>query len=332
VGPRAYVAGQVRRSSGGVTVHSGFLKSLDVSNPAQPRDLGLLETFTQDAGVDVVGTRAYVAGTRSEYSGTGTSEEHRLTVIDVSNPTVMGELGYLVLPDAYPGPPQVVGDFAYCRFYTGGPAIMNIHNPNSMVVMGAYPLNVGLSAFQVIGQYAYVLVSPPGESSLHVVNVADPANPTRVGRYLWEVLPENSYPEELHVSGRHAFVTLYRTNRVDILDVGDPTQPVKVGEYHSDGKVSGMALVGNTLYTTSDTGLTVLDFYAPNTSPNLRLNTPVLSGGVAVLTWQGGPGIKLQKTTSLSTPNWQDVPGTIGQSLIALPPTDTAAFFRLIQP
>jgi hypothetical protein len=93
-----------------------------------------------------------------------------------------------------------------------------------------------------------------------------------------------------------------------------------------------MALAGNRLYTASDAGLTVLDFAASNVSPRLRLNAPVLSGGLAVLTWEGGPGIKLQKTPSLTTPNWQDVPGTTGQSLIALPPTDAAAFFRLIQP
>jgi len=89
--------------------------------------------------------------------------------------------------------------------------------------------------------------------------------------------------------------------------------------------------VGNTLYTTSDAGVTALDFYAPNTSPNLRLNAPVLSGGVAVLAWEGGPGIKLQKTTSLTNPNWQDVPGTTGQGVAVLPQTDTVAFFRLIQ-
>jgi len=78
--------------------------------------------------------------------------------------------------------------------------------------------------------------------------------------------------------------------------------------------------------------LTILDFFAPNVSRSLRLNAAVLSGGVAVLTWGGGPGIKLQKTTSLTAPNWQDVPNATGQSLAALPLSDAAAFFRLIQP
>jgi len=105
-----------------------------------------------------------------------------------------------------------------------------------------------------------------------------------------------------------------------------------VGEYEPEGTISALAMAGKTLYTTSDAGLAVLDFFASNISPRLRLNKPVLSGGVAVLTWAGGPGIKLQKTTSLSAPDWLDVPGTLGQSLIALPPTDAAAFFRLIQP
>jgi hypothetical protein len=171
---------------------------------------------------------------------------------------------------------------------------------------------------------------------VHVVDLVNPANPTRVGQYPYD--PTTVWLQNLYVSGQYVFLIFKHQadppgrHRVDILDVRDPTRPVKVGEYHSVREISGFAMVGNTLYTTSDVGLTALDFYAPNTSPRLRLNTPVLSGGVAVLTWEGGPGIKLQKTTSLSAPNWQDVPGTDGQSLAILPQTDAAAFFRLIQP
>jgi hypothetical protein len=64
----------------------------------------------------------------------------------------------------------------------------------------------------------------------------------------------------------------------------------------------------------------------------LQLNPPVLSANTLTLSWSGGPGIKLQKTTSLTAPNWQDVPNATGQSLAALPLSDAAAFFRLIQP
>jgi hypothetical protein len=307
VGQYAYVAA------------GSYLQVLDLSNPAQPVQAGRFNAPCN--GVDVVGTRAYV---------TGTSPANRLTVIDIGNPAALVRLGSLALTNA-PGPPQVVGDVAHFSLgYEGDLVSVDVRDPSQMGQVGCSKNALG--GLQVVGRYGYGLVNNPTERSMCVLDLADPANPQRVGRFLWDL--DDFGPEKLHVEGRYAFVSGYSnaSNRVNILDVADPTQPVKVGEYRSERPISGFAMVVNTLYTTSDAGLTVLDFYAPNTSPNLRLNAPVLSGGVAVLTWGGGPGIKLQKTTSLSTPDWQDVPGTLGQSVFALPPTDTAAFFRLIQP
>ena len=64
----------------------------------------------------------------------------------------------------------------------------------------------------------------------------------------------------------------------------------------------------------------------------LQLNPPVLSANTLTLSWSGGPGIKLQKTTSLAPANWQDVPGSDGQSSFDLPRDGAAGFFRLIPP
>jgi len=306
VGQYAYVAA------------GSYLQVLDLSNPAQPIQAGRFSAPCN--GLGVVGTRAYA---------TGTSPANRLTVIDIGNPAALVRLGSLALTNP-PGPPQVVGDLAHFSLgYEGDLVSVDVRDPSQMVQVGCSKNALG--GLQVVGRYGYGLANNPTERSMCVLDLADPANPQRVGRFLWGV--DDFGPEKLHVEGRYAFVagSSNASNRIDILDVVDPTQPVKVGEYRSERPISGFAMVGNTLYTTSDAGLTVLDFYAPNTSPNLRLNAPVLSGGVAVLTWEGGPGIKLQKTTSLTTPNWQDVPNTAGQSLAALPLSDAAAFFRLIQ-
>ncbi|MBI1842789.1 MAG: hypothetical protein HYR88_18275 [Verrucomicrobia bacterium] len=53
------------------------------------------------------------------------------------------------------------------------------------------------------------------------------------------------------------------------------------------------------------------------------------------ISWAGGPHIRLQQATSLSTPDWTDVPDTEGQSATSLPlnPDSSAkAFFRLVGP
>jgi CO/xanthine dehydrogenase Mo-binding subunit len=63
----------------------------------------------------------------------------------------------------------------------------------------------------------------------------------------------------------------------------------------------------------------------------LVLNPPERLGDRIRLSWNGGPGIKLQKTVSLTSPAWEDVPNTEGQSTVALPVSDQTAFFRLIR-
>lgn len=66
-------------------------------------------------------------------------------------------------------------------------------------------------------------------------------------------------------------------------------------------------------------------------SQNLILNRPERSGDQLVLSWKGGPGIKLQYSPSLSNPSWQDVPNTAGASSASLPASDRAGFFRLVR-
>jgi len=66
--------------------------------------------------------------------------------------------------------------------------------------------------------------------------------------------------------------------------------------------------------------------------PSFRLNPPSFGEGTILLTWNGGPGIKLQKTISLANPNWQDVSGSEGLSQIELPCAEAAGLFRLIKP
>jgi hypothetical protein len=48
--------------------------------------------------------------------------------------------------------------------------------------------------------------------------------------------------------------------------------------------------------------------------------------------WSGGPGIRLQKTTTLSSPSWSDVSGTEGSSSASEPIGTGNAFYRLLRP
>jgi hypothetical protein len=55
------------------------------------------------------------------------------------------------------------------------------------------------------------------------------------------------------------------------------------------------------------------------------------NGPDVVLTWNGAPNLRLQKSTSLSTPVWQDIPGTLGAGTFAETAPDGDGFYRLIR-
>jgi hypothetical protein len=53
------------------------------------------------------------------------------------------------------------------------------------------------------------------------------------------------------------------------------------------------------------------------------------------VSWMGGPGIRLQKSTDLNNP-WEEVPGSLGQSSVffdlTLPKDRSSTFYRLVGP
>ena len=68
------------------------------------------------------------------------------------------------------------------------------------------------------------------------------------------------------------------------------------------------------------------------TTDNLGEITISVSGGNATLNWTGGPGIRVRTTSTLSPVNWQDVPGTEGQSSAVLPLGPDETYYQLFQP
>jgi nicotinate dehydrogenase subunit B len=67
-------------------------------------------------------------------------------------------------------------------------------------------------------------------------------------------------------------------------------------------------------------------------APTLAVQPPVRVGDQVRVSWNGGPGIKLQKCAHMPPTGWQDVAGTEGQTSITLPLSDQSAYFRVIKP
>ena len=66
-------------------------------------------------------------------------------------------------------------------------------------------------------------------------------------------------------------------------------------------------------------------------SPSLVINSIVRNGSNVTISWNGAVGVKLQKTTSLTTPDWQEVPGSDGASTATDTTSDPEAYYRLFE-
>lgn len=61
-------------------------------------------------------------------------------------------------------------------------------------------------------------------------------------------------------------------------------------------------------------------------------NDTVRRGVNVIISWPGVADTRLQKSSSLTTPNWQDVVGSLGASSATEPITGIQAYYRLVRP
>ncbi len=71
---------------------------------------------------------------------------------------------------------------------------------------------------------------------------------------------------------------------------------------------------------------------AAGASGDVKISSVSASGNSLTLAWSGAAGLKLQKSTSLTSPNWQDVAGSDGKSSVTETISGETAFYRLIKP
>jgi hypothetical protein len=109
---------------------------------------------------------------------------------------------------------------------------------------------------QMVGDLAYVM---GGLSGLHIMSLADPANPVEVARY---TRPQMVNYCGVYVTGNRAYLSLYDTGVV--LDVSDPANLTALGVWDA-GSISDISLVhGDIAIARSDEGIPyILDVSNP---------------------------------------------------------------------
>jgi hypothetical protein len=202
------------------------LRVVDVSDAANPFEVGFYATPDTAYGVAVEGNYAYVV------------DGYGLWVIDISdtaNPVYSSSWHTIGNARSV----AVAGGYAYVADWWGGLVVIDVSDPASLNEVGFYSTPSYVFGVAVEGGYAYIT---DASGCLRVIDVSDPINPSEVGFY---ATPDTA--EDVAVEGGYAYVADY-INGLRVIDVSDPINPSEVGFYTTPGRSVGVAVAGDYAY------------------------------------------------------------------------------------
>lgn len=207
---------------------------VDISDPAEPK---ILSTLFEEGWIGVhnlflYNDRAYLA-----HASSG-----GVTIVDISDPAhpvvtghwdnEMGEYSNIV-HDIH-----ISDDMAFfCDFWPGegGLIILDLQDPDRPVTLSAVPIPEGVHNAWRRGDYVYFNQEfGGGVFPLHVVDIAEPANPVRVGTFYPDrVLRDRSVwgAHNTWIEGDLLYWAYYDAG-VRVFDLSVPDHPVEIG-YHT---------------------------------------------------------------------------------------------------
>lgn len=178
------------------------------------------------------------------------SDNRTLLVIDVTNsacPVLVGGC----YTGGYANGLVVSGNYAYVAADAAGLKVVDVRNPAKPRIVGRHDVRGYTMAVAVSGHYAYVTDSYMS-NVLMVLDVSNPANPVQLG-----MCGVGGYPNAVAVSGNYAYIageihlgtSPYHAGRLDVIDVSNPANPVRVGGYDLMGSpANGVAVSGKYAY------------------------------------------------------------------------------------
>ena len=239
---------------------------LDVSNVANPSEVGRIASLSEINDIVISGNYAYIA-----------NGDSGLTIFDISTPSSP------VLAGSYDAEGfirdiAVSGNSVYAADGSGL-VIVDVSTPSSPELVGTYDTIGFGNGVAVSGNYAYIADDSKGifdgSNGLAVIDVSTPSSPSLVGTY------DAVYAYDVAISGNYAYVA--DSIGLVILDISTPSSPVLMSSYSTNGDANDVAVSGNYAYVSDYAGLTILDISTPS-SPGFIGNygTEGNANGVAV--------------------------------------------------
>ncbi|MFO0795289.1 MAG: carboxypeptidase regulatory-like domain-containing protein [Candidatus Brocadiaceae bacterium] len=216
----------------------------DISNPSNPKHIGIFDIDDNTQDVVAVGKYVYVAA-------------DGLLIIDVSSPSNPKEIGRYSKLGLAVNSLDVEGTRAYVT--DGELKIIDISKPSDPKLLGRYGGN-GAFSVDVVGTIAYV-----GDyfAGLNIIDVSNPKNPKRIGSIGVPGVPYN-----VTVVDGKAYVA-DGSDGLHIIDVSTPSKPKFLGGYDTPGKATGVSVSGDiACVADGNGGLLIIDVSTPS-SPRL---------------------------------------------------------------
>ncbi len=192
-----------------------------------------------------------------------------------------------------------------------GLQILDVSDPLHPTRVGAYTTVGSACDVQVVGSLAYVGEDQHG---LQILDVSNPAAPIRVGGY-----EGSGYAHRVQVVGNLAYVSDSQEpfnvpnspTSLLILDVSDPTAPVRVGRFDMSDVACGVEVVGSLAYVAeSHAGLHILDVSDPASPVRVGgfdiasdlCDLQVVGNHAYVLGWDGV--LQILDVSAITAPVW----------------------------
>ena len=208
---------------------------IDVSDPASPQHMGFIDTVRGVYGLAAAGHYAYVGATRN------IGDYHiGLWVMDVSDPAHPQVTGHL--PDVRPFDVTVVGNYAYLADYYAGLRIVDIASPTNPVKVSTLKTPGPGLRVAISGHTAYLA----DYYGLSILDVSEPITLTQTAYYSM-----TGAIEDVALAGSTAYA-MSIGNGLRAIDVSNPASPHEVGAYETLVSPSSVAVAGAFAYVAED--------------------------------------------------------------------------------
>ena len=224
----------------GFVAESDGLTVIELGTGGSPRFAGSYTTYGNTKHIQALDGYLYVAD-----SGAG------LKILDRANPRNPVEISAYQTA-GYADSVQVVGQVAYVA--SSGLEIVDLSQPESPKYLGGFYDCYAVSDFVVQDNRAFVAAYTYG---FFILDVTDPSNVVTLANYE----EDDEYPSLIAVQKDYAY--LGTSHGVQVMDIHDPTRPVKVGYWQCQRGPSALAVAGQYAYVGTIDGLEIVDISDP---------------------------------------------------------------------